>query len=502
MIKRIGIGVFIVLVCNVSLFQYSNYLNSEVVRLNNQLHDALKQQSEAHRAVNRLQQNLGYGGFIHHFKNYVIRQDEQYLAEASKSIDIVVAEFKRIENIDLINGFKREFDVIKETIYEYREKLAVLYNESSDKESETPVYLDAKVKVNDEDAFTAIRTLARNLEGSFHKENLKVQQELAEKQKQLTNATYIAQPLLAILAFIYIIYTVQTTRLIREVNALFHVTPNAILLIDHNSHVIRANNEAQNLLGYSQQELLKKSRADLIDVPENDLKEIRENFEQEQLSGTRQHLIYHVPHGVFAQSKDKGPIAVKMDATIFSHKNSYRVIISLTDMTYINQLEQDVRLDALTQLINKMESESRLQAEAQRAQRYKRPLSFIFADIDYFKKVNDTYGHLAGDDVLKQFAKILKSNVRSTDIVGRFGGEEFVIICPESNHESAYKIAEKLRLAVESFNFPGIHKLTSSFGVSSLKMDEEEHINDLIKRADDALYQAKENGRNQVKIVT
>jgi len=120
----------------------------------------------------------------------------------------------------------------------------------------------------------------------------------------------------------------------------------------------------------------------------------------------------------------------------------------------------------------------------------------LVIDIDHFKRVNDTYGHQKGDLVLKKLASIIKSNIRNSDVFGRWGGEEFVIILPKTSYEDGVKIAEKLRKIVQNSDFDGLH-VTISVGVSDYKKGE--NYKDVFKRADEALYKAKSMGRNQVK---
>ena len=117
-------------------------------------------------------------------------------------------------------------------------------------------------------------------------------------------------------------------------------------------------------------------------------------------------------------------------------------------------------------------------------------------DIDHFKSVNDTYGHDVGDAVLVKFSEIISQTIRENDVVGRWGGEEFLLICPETYIKQSSELAELLRTRIENSDFPIVGRKTASFGVAAYK--EEESITELLKQADNALYQAKENGRNQV----
>ena len=131
-----------------------------------------------------------------------------------------------------------------------------------------------------------------------------------------------------------------------------------------------------------------------------------------------------------------------------------------------------------------------------RTKRYGSIFSIILIDIDHFKLVNDTYGHIVGDSVLKEFASILKANVRDSDCVGRWGGEEFIIVCIETDTNGAVLVAEKLRDEIEKFNFTTVGNKTASFGVSSSGKNIDETI--ILDNADKALYKAKNSGRNQV----
>lgn len=117
-------------------------------------------------------------------------------------------------------------------------------------------------------------------------------------------------------------------------------------------------------------------------------------------------------------------------------------------------------------------------------------------DIDHFKAVNDTYGHNTGDMVLQEFAKILQSTCRETDTVGRWGGEEFLIICPDTDRRAALTLAETIRANIEANDFPGVEQVTASLGVGLCQPDD--NIDTVMERTDAALYQAKANGRNQV----
>ena len=135
------------------------------------------------------------------------------------------------------------------------------------------------------------------------------------------------------------------------------------------------------------------------------------------------------------------------------------------------------------------------------AKRYNHPTSIVMMDIDCFKKINDKYGHIIGDKVLKKFVDNIHNNIREVDIFGRIGGEEFALILPETNKDEALKTAEKLRLKVSNMNFDEIDNqlaISSSFGVAKINTTELA-FDQALSRADKALYSAKDKGRNRVE---
>jgi diguanylate cyclase (GGDEF)-like protein len=156
--------------------------------------------------------------------------------------------------------------------------------------------------------------------------------------------------------------------------------------------------------------------------------------------------------------------------------------------------------DALTGLLNRYGLQRALQRELAESRRYARPLSCLLLDVDFFKAVNDTYGHAAGDTALAQAARVLAESVRGSDVVCRYGGEEFLVLAPETGAEGARALAEKIRLAFSSrlFGDSGrVFPLTLSVGVAQLGPSESG--NDMIARADEALYHAKQSGRDRVE---
>lgn len=163
---------------------------------------------------------------------------------------------------------------------------------------------------------------------------------------------------------------------------------------------------------------------------------------------------------------------------------------------YNKQLLKMATTDPLTGISNRIRLDEKLLEFHLSYERTGRIFSVIMIDLDYFKRVNDTYGHLVGDKTLVSLAKLLSDNIRHVDIVGRWGGEEFMIICPETTVEGGKQLAEKIKSVIETYDFPHIHTLTCSFGIS--ESCEGDRIETVVRRADSALYRAKEEGRNRI----
>ena len=164
-----------------------------------------------------------------------------------------------------------------------------------------------------------------------------------------------------------------------------------------------------------------------------------------------------------------------------------------------SRLNRLLLFDALTNVFNRRTLESRLSLELKRVNRYQQPVTIIMADLDHFKQVNDTYGHDYGDQVLITVASLFKEELRDTDFVGRVGGEEFVLVLPNTDKEAGLFVANRMRYRVEAYHFEH-GKVTFSGGTVTAPEDGTE-MKELLKKADQAMYRAKENGRNQIVAV-
>ncbi|MCB0272679.1 MAG: diguanylate cyclase [Bdellovibrionales bacterium] len=207
-------------------------------------------------------------------------------------------------------------------------------------------------------------------------------------------------------------------------------------------------------------------------------------------------------NGTFVNTK-RIEIQELSDGDIILVGNSILKFISGSNFEhkYHKELYRLATIDGLTQILNKNFFQAKLVEEFSRAKRYGRELSFILMDLDHFHKLNNTYGHLAGDFILRNVASLISRNLRKEDFFGRYGGEEFAILLPEIKIDNAMLLAEKLRSIVEhaNFTYEGDRiSVTTSIGVSTVT-ESIANETELVKKADDALYDAKAKGRNKVE---
>lgn len=319
-----------------------------------------------------------------------------------------------------------------------------------------------------------------------------------EKQKVDVRYLYVALALLLLIITFTFLLAITKRKLqsmvARKTKALVEqqsMTDKYVIMIsiDLKNHITDASTAFCDLFGYTKLELMGKKIETVYNLDTASLhQEIMGQLDEhkkwsgEIRNADKQKNIYWLFANIEAIFDEIGMV------------KGYRAIQqNITDKKFAQQLSIT---DTLTELYNRSYLNTKLHAEVNLFHRYNTPMGIIMVDIDYFKDVNDTYGHLVGDSVLIEFAEILRVNVRITDIVGRWGGEEFVIICPFNTLHQVAELAEKLRVLVESYTFNTVGKKTASFGVGTIHKSEDEM--ELIRRIDDALYEAKRLGRNRV----
>ena len=291
---------------------------------------------------------------------------------------------------------------------------------------------------------------------------------------------------------------------LRESEERFHLTfdsaPIGMALINLDGRFFQVNQALVNILGYTRDELLQKTFQEIThpDDLESDLAN-KESLEAGDFPGFQMEKRYIDKGG------DIRWIMLNASAVRDAAGNALYFIAQIQDITerrsLMEKLAMQASYDYLTNLYNRRFFIGHAEAEFARARRYDKSLALLMLDIDYFKNINDTYGHKTGDVVLQRFSALLLEKLRTVDIIGRIGGEEFAVLLPESKEQDALDVAERLRedIAETEIIIDGgkIVHFTVSMGVAILN-EHTESLDVLFGKADQALYQAKSSGRNMV----
>jgi len=278
----------------------------------------------------------------------------------------------------------------------------------------------------------------------------------------------------------------------------------SFMVLAEEKHIIYANKTILKFAGFNSIAEFREKYRHLSDMFEK--VEGNSNFIQRYNNG-----IHWIEYLKKEQDRQKLKVRIKKDG-LYRYFRPYAKEIKTDDkelslITFdeitneyvkIKELEQMASTDTLTKLFNRHKLNDVLEKEMALSSTIASPLSIIFIDIDYFKEVNDTHGHDVGDKVLIDIANIISSTTRVGDIAARWGGEEFMVTLQATDAAHASILAEKLRVAVESFEFAIVGNLTVSLGVTEYRANEDEES--FLKRVDKALYEAKESGRNRVVI--
>ncbi|MBP2642095.1 MAG: diguanylate cyclase and metal dependent phosphohydrolase [Firmicutes bacterium] len=295
----------------------------------------------------------------------------------------------------------------------------------------------------------------------------------------------------------------KNEELLNRERALFRATlysmNEGVIATDQVGKIILMNNAAEDLTGWSKEEVYGGDFSKIFNVIDANT---RENVPDpvSYLLKTGQIRSTPVDGVLIAKNGCECYIESSTAQTVAENGVALGAVVSFRDITAEREKQKQIEYlsyhDQLTGLFNRRFLDMIIGREMERSDRYNEPLSMIVLDLDHFKKVNDTWGHPIGDEVLKQTAAIAGNIIRKSDILARLGGEEFVIVMPATTLGGAIILAEKLRETLDKNSHPLIGKYTASFGVAErVKFESFKHW---YKRADGALYRAKARGRNQV----
>ena len=258
---------------------------------------------------------------------------------------------------------------------------------------------------------------------------------------------------------------------------------------DRDAKITSVSKAFEKLTGYTENELIGKSH-NLFRNPDTP-----KSFYDNMWSILEKNEKFEGELKNFTKNKEEYWIKITIDPMFDETGNKIGYASYRENITNTKKLEYISTHDTLTNIYNRSFFNTTIETKIKSANRYGHHFGLIILDIDYFKKVNDTYGHAVGDSVLIGIAEILKSNSREDDIVARWGGEEFVILLPHTNLEGSSLLAQKIRLLIEESSLLNT-KITASLGVGVYTQNESK--NDFFEKVDNALYKAKHSGRNIV----
>lgn len=272
----------------------------------------------------------------------------------------------------------------------------------------------------------------------------------------------------------------------------------AVMMIDPVGRVTYWNPAAEQMFGFAEAEVTGKGLHDLI-VPERYLERAHAGFSRFAATGEGPAIGRTTTFRAKHRNGDEFPVDVSLSAIkLRGQWSAVGIVRNATERVQTEErLKQLATTDTLTGICNRRHFDETLASEIDRAARFSSPLSLILFDIDHFKRVNDTFGHQAGDRVLTQLAVTVGSTIRTVDLFARWGGEEFVVLLPGSDLNAGRLLAEKLRMALEKQPFSDVGQVTCSFGVAEYTPGD--NMDALIKKVDRCLYHAKASGRNRVE---
>lgn len=301
--------------------------------------------------------------------------------------------------------------------------------------------------------------------------------------------------IIILLGIVEYVFSRMTKKIIYQeayTSTILNSQKNIIVVMD-NGEIIYANTAFYNYFKYRSLDEFHQNHRCICELFES---AETENYLQPQTDGVvwTDYILAHKEREHRVKITINGKISTfTVDVQMLEYEDALRYVVIFNDITNLNNL---ATLDRLTQIANRFEFDKILGHSIEVARRYNRSFSILLLDIDHFKSVNDQFGHLVGDEVLKTFSELLRKQIRQSDVVARWGGEEFIILLPDTSLASAIKMADALRQRIEVNPFDTVGTITCSIGVAEFNTIE--RADDLLHRADEKLYKAKHSGRNRV----
>lgn len=482
--------VVLAVIVNALLVLYVVKQTESISQMEDLMHNKSPHEFAANQKLTEIERQLGYLGFIHHFKNYVIRRDMQYFHEANGKYQLLTFQLNELEELTDDPNIHEEIEALRRTLDEYFRKLALAQKEYTSLSVEE---LDRIVKVDDAAAGQALLAIQRSLIPKREELVASSKKQLDQMHEYMWEFNFFLLPAILITTLFIIGTLKRSTYLSQELEQIVDISPDAILYLNKSGEILRANKRASVLFGYTQSEFNKLVIEDLVTSPLRS-----KHSEYQQLVQAQKDLSSGVEskfRPIQGVSKDGQTLELNVAITSTLIVDKPRTVCVIKDTQDHNHLKQEAEQDHLTHLYNRRAIDHLLFRELCRSKKLSSDLSVLLIDLDNFKAINDEFGHTYGDDILVKVASFLRKNTRNYDVLGRWGGDEFILICP--NLRESHSVAYAKRLVNDFQQLTIAHGgLGLSIGIATNSKHQQYDEQSIFDAADQALYTSKNRGKS------
>lgn len=486
LLKKMGIalGIYTLFIASIWL-----YLYQPTQQIQTSWEHELDLYLDRSTQLTALLNDFGYGGFIDSFRSFLRNKD---IADLDNAISTLQQALIRLEHLKA-QSHNQEFETLIQTIIEatkdYHATALTMKHNIALSAMMSYAILKRKITVQNQDVLSALEQLVTSNAETLKEVKLKTTFLKASHDKALIYWTLLASLLYLIVASILILAYRSMHQAFGQLKILNEFSPTATLLFDQNGQILQVNTAFRNVFSIEHDHSPKQLKLNHL-LP-SVYEQARSLFEDENKLNEHKKL-----PNFFVEGKRmcNAIVHVEVSLSVIKQDGKSFIFSIIHDKTNEEKLQHQARTDGLTQVFNRGYGEELLDLELKRVERNGQAFCVMILDVDYFKKVNDSLGHTAGDVLLKQLVSMLKDHLRKSDVIIRWGGDEFLIILPETQYKYAETVAEKIvRQAQFSFKDASV---PTSVSIGAAMSEPNDSINKLVNRADEALYETKLRGRN------
>jgi len=483
----IAIGLYILFISSIW-----GYIFTPTQQLQASWEQELDRYLESSRQLTSLVDDFGYGGFLDNFQEFLKTRDIGQLEQAIDYLEIILLRLHTLKQLNNDNQTALELiDSINSAVLNYESIAKTLKQNISFSAFMSYSIVKRKITVQDPDILYALDNLIDVNGQTLHQ----VKTKTADLKKAHDNALLywsIGATIFYLIAAVVSILLYQSFRnTYTQLEWLNNHSPMATLLFNKKGSVLQINHAFKQVFGISDAENLKDIELEYILPTVFEQSEVL--FLEEQPNEEAGKVMRFI---IDANRIDNAlkQVPVEVRVSLIEMEGSQVAFCVINDKSKEERLQRKARTDSLTKVFNRGYAEELIDIELTRIQRNNKTFCVLMVDIDYFKKVNDTLGHNAGDNLLKSLVSLFKKSLRKSDIMARWGGDEFLIILPDTSYEYAEIVSAKLvNLAHYAFKDGAVE---TSVSIGSAMAEKEDTITTLVNKADEALYETKLRGRN------